>query len=86
MHRTSFHCESCSINREAELSDFIVSGYFPGSPISTKYLFSFELLRMWRHFKYLTPGTSEFKFLEIILAISADLGRVSIGFMYLAYY
>ena len=56
----------------------IVSGYFPGSPESTKYLFSFELLRLWCHLKYLTPGISEFKFLETISAISADRGRVSL--------
>jgi hypothetical protein len=73
-----FHCDTCSVDRKAEFTDFIVSGYFPGSPVSTKYLFSFDLLRLWRHFKYLTPGTSEYKFLEIISAISADSGRVII--------
>ena len=78
MNRTIFCCNSCAIEQVAELGDFIVSGYFPGSPVSTKYLFSFELLRLWRHLKYLTPGTSEYKFLETIMAVSADLGRVSI--------
>ena len=78
LNRIVFHCDTCSADRKAEFTDFIVSGYFPGSPVSTKYLFSFDLLRLWRHFKYLTPGTSEYKFLEIISAISADSGRVII--------
>ncbi|KAI9557163.1 hypothetical protein GHT06_016970 [Daphnia sinensis] len=56
-------------------ADFITSGYFPGSPVSTTFLFSFDLLRLWRYLKYLTLGTSEYKFLETIMAISADLGR-----------
>ncbi|KAK4021485.1 hypothetical protein OUZ56_003400 [Daphnia magna] len=75
LNRTIFHCDNCSTNREADFTDFITSGYFTGSPVSTKYLFSFDLLRLWRHLKYLTPGTSEYKFLETVMAISADLGR-----------
>ena len=51
-------------------SDLIASGWWPGTPKTKSYLFSMDLLIMWKHLAHKTPGTSERKFLETLGEIS----------------
>lgn len=51
-------------------SDLIASGWWPGTPKTKSYLFSMDLLILWKHLAHKTPGTSERKFLETLGEIS----------------
>jgi hypothetical protein len=76
LFESAFKCKSCDLIYPAAVEDYIASGYFPGSPKRTNFFISADLSEFWFHLKFLTPGTSEQKFLETLSAVSFKAGRV----------
>jgi len=79
LYESVFQCKSCDSIYPAEIQDYIASGYFPGNPKRTNFFISSDLSEFWFHLKYLTPGTSEQKFLETLSAKSLKAGRVRLN-------
>lgn len=77
-----FYCNNCNHEGEAQIEDYIRSGWWPGSPNLAKlsYLFSMNLLDFWFNLMHKSPGTSERKFLEILGEMSEKSNRVSVIF------
>ena len=75
---SEFKCSSCKAVNSATESDFVASGWWPGSPKHKSYLFSMELLIFWKHLSHKTPGTSERKFLETLNEVSKLAGRCDV--------
>ena len=74
-------CEDCSqISDVFDLTNLISSGYWPGTPTSTNYLFSIDLFKFWDAFRKRMPGISQNSFLQSLCDVSLDNGRVSILF------
>ena len=76
LHSTSFECCKCETSHPAQVEQYIACSLWPGSPNRCNYFFPASLLRFWFHLKFLTPGTSEKKFLESIGAVTRESGRV----------
>lgn len=79
LNGVQFRCSTieCRSVQEVTASDFVASGFWPGSPTRTAYLFSTSVMLHWFHLKHKTPGTSEMKYVELLEAVSKDAGRVS---------
>lgn len=73
-----FHCESCNNRTEPTIEDYIGSGFWPGSPNRFTILFHQDVLEFWYHLRFLTPGTSEQKFLECLCTLSFKYERTAI--------
>lgn len=78
MYESLFKCRSCDATRVATVEDYVAAGYFPGSPQRTNFFVSADLAEFWYNLKYLTPGTSEQKFIETLTAVSIKAGRVNL--------
>lgn len=78
MKASAFKCASCGFYREAEIEEYIVSGYWPGivDPRGS-YFISEEQLLTWYHLQHKSPGVSRNKYLETLESISAENNRVS---------
>jgi len=79
LYEAVFKCKCCDSIYPAATEDYIASGYFPGNPKRTNFFVSSDLSEFWLHLKYLTPGTSEQKFLETLSAVSLKAGRVRLN-------
>lgn len=55
--------------------DCISSGFWPTSPQRIGILFKKNVLKCWHYLRLLTPGTSEQKLIECLLAFSVEDGR-----------
>jgi hypothetical protein len=60
----------------AELEDYIGSGYWPGNPKTLGIFFTTSFLKLYFHLKNYLPGSSEYGLLKALGAFSADAGRV----------
>lgn len=78
MYESLFKCKSCDTTRTATVEDYVAEGYIPGTPKRTNLFVSADLAEFWYNLKYLTPGTSEQKFIETLSAVSIKAGRVGL--------
>ena len=58
------------------LTDVVQSGYWPGSPADTSYVFDQQLFQLWESLQKRMPGTSETSFIRALEDVSAMRGRV----------
>ncbi|EFX63057.1 hypothetical protein DAPPUDRAFT_269147 [Daphnia pulex] len=70
--------DSCSYGAELTEKDYIQSNWWPGTPSSSTYLFSEDLLQFWFHLKHQNLGSSERKFIETLNRISKASDRVDV--------
>ncbi|KZS05339.1 Uncharacterized protein APZ42_031501 [Daphnia magna] len=78
LYESLFKCKSCDTTRTATVEDNVAAGYIPGTPKRTNFFVSFDLAEILYNFKYLTPGTSEQKFIETLSAVSIKAGTVGL--------
>ena len=70
-------CSSCNITLPSwNLTDFVMAGYWPGSPSDPAYIFDQSLLDMWDNLQKRMPGTSESSFINGLGDFSESRGRV----------
>ncbi|KAI9560521.1 hypothetical protein GHT06_011456 [Daphnia sinensis] len=60
------NCEFHKEPRLASMSDYVISGLWPGSPTRSCTLFSKSLLVQWFHLKHKTPSTAATKYVEVL--------------------
>ena len=65
------------MERKATSEEYIISGYWPGSPSGGEYLFTEDVLSHWNDLKHETPSTSEGKFVQTLEHASRRHNRVS---------
>ena len=77
LYSTTFTCGSCEKSKNANIQQYLISGFWPGFPSSEcSYLFCTGVLNLWHRLKNNTPGTSLMKYVETLKAISKLHGRV----------
>ena len=76
LHCAAFKCSRCDGVMNAELEDYIGSGYWPGNPKTLGIFFTTSFLKLYFHLKNYLPGSSEYGLLKALGAFSADAGRV----------
>ncbi|EFX65073.1 hypothetical protein DAPPUDRAFT_265267 [Daphnia pulex] len=75
LHCAAFKCSRCDGVMNAELEDYIGSGYWPGNPKTLGIFFTTSFLKLYFHLKNYLPGSSEYILLKALGAFSADAGR-----------
>ncbi|KAK4037140.1 hypothetical protein OUZ56_029180 [Daphnia magna] len=75
LHCAAFKCSHCDGVMNAELEDYIGSGYWPGNPKTLGVFFTTSFLKLYFHLKNYLPGSSEYGLLKALGAFSADEGR-----------
>ncbi|EFX75085.1 hypothetical protein DAPPUDRAFT_323731 [Daphnia pulex] len=75
LHCAAFKCSRCDGVMNAELEDYIGSGYWPGNPKTLGIFFTTSFLKLYFHLKNYLPGSSEYGLLKALGAFSADAGR-----------
>ena len=74
---TVFECTKCTHRSEASIDDYIFSEFWPGSTSKNiSYLFSNEAMLLRHHIEHKSPGSSENMYVESLVEISKEYGRV----------
>ncbi|KZS16465.1 Uncharacterized protein APZ42_017842 [Daphnia magna] len=66
LHCASFKCSRCDGVMNAELEDYIGSGYWPGNPKTLGIFFMTLFLKLYFHLKNYLPGSSEYGLLKAL--------------------
>ena len=78
LRAASFLCMDCREITDADINDYIFSGFWPArATTSISYLFCEELFAMWYHLRHKSPLNSKKMFISTIEEISKESGRVN---------
>ncbi|KAK4007796.1 hypothetical protein OUZ56_012948 [Daphnia magna] len=75
LHCASFKCSRCDGVMNAELEDYIGSGYWPGNPKTLGIFFATSLLKLYFHLKNYLPGSSEYCSANVFCRLAPDAKR-----------
>ncbi|XP_067055175.1 uncharacterized protein [Acropora muricata] len=75
-NKYAVHCRNCNdVTPSWTIRDVVQTGYWPGSPSETSYVFDQQLFRLWDSLQKRMPGTSESSFIRALEDVSAMSGR-----------
>lgn len=77
LNKAIVQCTKCkTVLPSQSLTDVVQTGYWPGSPTDTSYLFDQRLFQLWDSIQKRMPGTSESSFVRALEDVSVMNGRV----------
>jgi hypothetical protein len=67
------------VSRSPTVSEYVVSGYWPGSVTNQNYFFEEQCFLLYYHIRHKTSGTSQQKIVEAIEEMSRNDNRVRVA-------
>lgn len=71
----TFVCSNCNHAKDADASNYISSGLWPGDPLNISYLMDSSVYRFFYLLKHNIPSTSEMKVVQCLQEMSEGTGR-----------